>query len=172
MHNLIIALLVMMIGSATSGLARAEESNAPTSHTTQYIYCNVYLDTVCFGVAAGDTMTMQIPSDFVLDTVQLHDGIKAIIYQGNHPEDVFAGKTPINCPVATDSYRCSFIKSNQTYDIVYQSTENAPVIHIRLTGVTNKRRGEALSFLYGFRKCHAVGQSVQCTEDLVFKGVE
>lgn len=174
MTRKVIASLTTLLGVMGLYLACAHASLAsePAQQSaTRSVYCNVYLDDACFGIAQGDTLTMEIPSDFVLDTVRMGGGIQATIYKGYHPKDVFAGKAPKNCPVMGGAYQCRYVKSASQYDLLYQATANAQVIHMHIDGVTEMNSPAVTDFLSGFRRCHATGQSVQCTEERLFKGI-
>lgn len=171
MRNIIFLTLISMLSGLISNDALAQKS-ASVGHATRYVYCNIYLENACFGIAAGDSLKMEIPVDFVLDTVSLRDGAKAVIYEGNSPQNVFAGKTPKRCPNAHNAYQCRYIKSAKQYDLVYQPTAKARVIHVRLSGVTANNQANVADFLLGFRQCHSVGQSEQCTDDQVFKDID
>jgi hypothetical protein len=172
MRTHLVAWLVVLTALAATS-ARAEiPVSAPARHASRYIYCNVYLDDACFGIASGDTLKMEIPVDFVLDTVSLWNGVKVVIYEGHNPEDTFGGKTAMSCPAASDAHQCQYKKSAGQYDLLYQATANSQIIHLRITGITLANQAGVADFLSGFRRCRVTGQSEQCTDERIFNGID
>jgi hypothetical protein len=171
MRILLIIWLIVLAGFTSSGVRAEVSASKSAQPSTRYVYCNVYLDDACFGIASGDTLKMEIPVDFVLDTISLWNGAKVVIYEGNHPEDVFAGKVTKSCPATSGAYQCQYTTSSGQYDLLYQATDNSQAIHLRITGVTSINQAGVIGFLSGFRRCHAIGQSEQCTDERLFNGI-
>jgi hypothetical protein len=141
-------------------------------HQSRYIYCNVYLDNACFGIASGDALDMKIPADFVLYSVALASKARAEIYSGNNPQDdVFNSSRVAHCTPADSTGKCLYVKSADAFDVLYQASANASFIHIHLTGVKASNADDVNDFLANFRSCKPVDQSVQCTNHRIFKGV-
>lgn len=163
--------LAALAGLAVSSTRAEVPASVPAQHSTRYVYCNVYLDDACFGIASGDTLKMEIPVDFVLDTVGLWNGAKAVIYEGHNPEDAFGGKAAMNCPAANHAQQCRYAKSVGQFDLLYQAAANSQIIHLRITGITPANQTGVTDFLSGFRRCRAVGQSEQCTDERIFNVV-
>lgn len=166
-----VATVVAMMG-LVSGCLRAEPPTAPPAPAnTRYVYCNVYLTDVCFGLASGDVLKMELPADFVLRTVSLLNGAQAVIYEGNHPEDVFKGKAPKICPAADDVRQCQYTTTGNQTDVLYQAGGNSQMIHLRITGITDTNQAGVADFLAGFHRCKAVGQSEQCSNERPFADI-
>lgn len=162
-----LVVLAMFCGGTTS--SRAAEV---PSHQNRYIYCNVYLDDACFGIASGDTLNMKIPADFVLYTISLGTEAKVEIYSGNNPQDdVFNSPQVKHCTLTDSTGKCLYVKSADAFDLLYQANANASFVHIHLTGVKASNADDINDFLGNFRSCKPVDQSIQCTNDRIFKGV-
>lgn len=143
-----------------------------TQHQSRYIYCNVYLDRVCFGIAGGDSLAMQVPADYTLYTVVLAAGPKAVIYAGRSPQDdVF--KSPASKPCATidRSGKCTYIRSKDNVDILYEADTSSPYVHIHLSGLKPSSERDVQDFLGNFRACKPAGQSAECTDEHLFTDV-
>jgi hypothetical protein len=160
-------ILAMFYGGTTTSLA-----TDTSSHQSRYVYCNVYLDSVCFGIASSDTLDMKIPADFVLYTIELGSGAKAVIYSGNNPQDdVFSSSQSKYCEVSDSAGKCVYVKSPNALDLLYQADANASFVHIHLTGVKATNVDDVQDFLANFRSCKPVDQSIQCTNARIFKNV-
>lgn len=141
-------------------------------HQGRYIYCNVYLDVACFGIASGDVLDMTIPGDFVLYTIDLGRKVKATIYSGNNPQDrIFESKQARNCSKTTLTEKCLYVKSTDALDLLYQPSPNVSFMHIRLTGTSASVVSDVKDFLENFRSCKSVGQSIDCTNERIFEKV-
>jgi hypothetical protein len=165
------AWLIALMGVASGAQAQTPVF-APAKQSARYVYCNVYMSDACFGIASGDTLTMEIPVDFVLDTIRLWNGVQVVIYEGNHPQDVFAGKAVRSCSSASQAHQCRYTKTDSQWDIVYQAAASSQMIHLRITGVKPDNQAGVAGFLSGFRRCHAIGQSEQCTDERIFSGID
>ena len=162
-----LVVLAMFCGGPTS--SRAADVS---SHQSRYIYCNVYLDDVCFGIASGDALDMRIPADFVLYTVSLGTGVKVEIYSGDNPQDDAFNSPQIKHCTPTDSTgKCLYVKSRGTFDLLYQANPNASFLHLHLTGIQASNADDINDFLANFRGCKPVDQSIQCTNERIFKGI-
>ncbi len=162
------ALLILSIFCGGTPFSRA--ADAP-SHPNRYVYCNVYLDYACFGIATGDTLNMKIPADFVLYSLSLGAEVKAEIYSGHNPQDeVFNTPQVKHCKATDPTGKCVYVKLNDTFDLLYQANANASFVHLHLTGVKASDADDIKDFLGNFRSCKPVDQSIQCTDERIFKG--
>lgn len=166
-HSWIVMAIAFM--GLASGRLRAETPTTPPS--TRYVYCNVYMTDACFGLASGDVMKMELPADFVLRMVTLWNGAHVVIYEGNHPEDAFKGKTTKKCPAARDAHQCQYAVTGNQADVLYQAAGNSQMIHLRITRGTAANWASVADFLSGFHRCKAVGQSEQCSDERPFAGI-
>ena len=164
---------LLLVALATfCGGVHSSRAASVSSHQSRYIYCNVYLDTVCFGIASGDSLNMKMPADFVLYTVALGTKVKATIYSGSNPQDdAFKSPQVGHCPKTTATEKCLYVKSANALDLLYQPDVNASFVHIHLTGIRTSNTDDADDFLANFRSCRPVDQSVQCTNERIFKSV-
>lgn len=154
------------------GGTHSSRAASVSSDQSRYIYCNVYLDTACFGIASGDFLDMKIPADFVLYTVDLGTKIKATIYSGNNPQDdVFDSPQVMHCSTTTPTEKCLYVKSANALDLLYQPNTNAPFVHVHLTGIRASNTSDVKDFLANFRSCKPADQSIQCTNERIFKNV-
>lgn len=166
-----VGFLLMVLAMLCGGTHSSRAADQPP-HGSRYIYCNVYLDTACFGIANGDALDMKIPADFVLYTVKLGTDVKAEIYSGNNPQDrVFDSAQSKQCMPAGQPGKCLYVKSADAIDLLYQANANVAFVHIHLTGVKASNADDIKDFLANFRSCKPVDQSIQCTDERIFKGI-
>lgn len=155
---------------ASACLSEAPISSASAS--SPYVYCNVYLVTVCFGISHGDVLKMKIPADFSMYTINLANGLQVIIYDGRHPEIEINAAKAKPCENSDAVYICQVTSSAGQLNILYQPTSKSNIIHIRASGITDKNTAELRNFLNGFRSCRAIGQSMECTNSPIFSNVK
>lgn len=139
-------------------------------HKSKYIYCNVYLDYACFGIAAGDQLQMSLSADFTIYSISIGRVATGAIYYGRNPQ--WRGASNIkDCSKEQSGATCIYRDDSGIVDILYAARQGAPFIHIHLIGVATS--GDIVSdFLANFRRCEPSAQSVQCTEDRVFEMVQ
>jgi hypothetical protein len=158
---------------AATGVSSLSPADETTPHQSQYVYCNVYLDYACFGIASGDSLEMSIPVDFTLYSIGLGADVKAIIYNGNNPQDdAFKPSQSKQCAVTESTGKCVYVKSNSTFDLLYQANAKASFIHLHLTGLKPSNADNVNDFLANFRSCKPVNQNVQCTNERIFKNIK
>lgn len=136
----------------------------------RYIYCNVYTSTLCFGIAAGDSSRMSIPSDFVLYEFHLANGVTGSFYSGYNPEKTDETLVAVRRDFVGDdgSYEYRSMK-NGDRDIIYRSSrESEPIAHIRFHKMSDLQTLMAGDFLRNFRPCGTNGTGMNCTESRVF----
>jgi len=156
-----------------TGAPISSSSAETTPHQSPYVYCNVYLDYACFGIASGDSVEMSIPADFTLYSVTLGADVKATIYDGNNPQDeAFKSPQSKSCAAAGSTGKCVYVKSNTTFDLLYQANAKASFIHLHLKGFKPSNMDDVNDFLANFRSCKPVNQNVQCTNDRIFKNIK
>lgn len=161
-----------MAFAASCGGTHSSRAANVSPDQSRYIYCNVYLDTACFGIASGDFLDMKIPGDFVLYTVDLGTKIKATIYSGNNPQDdVFDSPQVMHCSMTTSTEKCLYLKSAKALDLLYQPNTNVSFVHVHLTGISASNIGDVKDFLANFRSCKSADQGIQCTNQRIFKNV-
>lgn len=142
------------------------------AHQSRYIYCNVYLDRTCFGIAGGDSMNMNLPADFTLYSVTLATGPKALIYWGYNPQDdVFNSPERKEFKTKDNSGKCRYIRSKDAFDLLYAADAKSPYVHIHLTDLSPSNAVDIQDFLGNFRACKTADQSVICSDERIFKGV-
>jgi hypothetical protein len=131
------------------------------------------MDYACFGISSGDTLSMEIPSDFAIYSINLKKELKASIYFGYNPQwRKDKPENAKNCSKNDMAMQCDYIESTGKLDILYEIKKTNQFIHIQMSGIDRSHPHEALDFLANFRSCTPVGQSIQCTEDHIFKGIE
>lgn len=76
MPKLALGLVVLM--SFTGASAESKRIN--------YLYCNIYTDNSCFGVASGEKVKISLASDFFVYEVEMAGGLSASVYSGGNPD--------------------------------------------------------------------------------------
>lgn len=139
----------------------------------RYIYCNVYMDYACFGISGGDSLSMEMPSDFIIYSVNIKNEVKSDIYFGYHPQwRKDRPENVKNCSKKDDTIQCDYMESIGKLDILYEIKSTNQFIHIQMSGIDRSHLHEVHEFLANFRSCSPAGQSIQCTDDRIFKGIE
>lgn len=164
MKRTVLAVLAVFSLTACSPL------RASSVHPDRYVYCNVHASTFCFGIAAGDTLNMTIPVDFVIYEVTTLKGVSGTIYVGRQPEE-----TPEELIVNRRSYNESGfdyeyrkLKSGE-FEILYRTPEQSSVIaHIRLKTADGGASKTLVDFLENFRPCVAASATSNCTDSSIF----
>ena len=134
----------------------------------RYVYCNVYLDDMCFGTAAGDTVTMINAGDYVIYRAELSGGQKVDIYAGYNPSaDLVYENDAKNCP-EKNSDVCSYKVTKEGADILYRKSPEAHYIHIHVNGHVDMA---AYEFVRNFRPCDATSNGIQCKNGSIFGGL-
>jgi hypothetical protein len=62
-----------------------QAKNVAQPRVEPYLFCNVYLSDVCFGIAAGDWLTLSHRGDFLLYNIHLTSGREGTVYYGFNP---------------------------------------------------------------------------------------
>lgn len=167
-----LSFVLLSVATLCGGTPPSRPANVST-YQSKYVYCNVYLDYACFGISSGDTLDMKIPTDFVLYSISLGAEVKVQIYSGNNPQDDGL-ESPLSkhCATADPMGQCLYIKRGEIFDLLYRASAYASFIHVHLTGVKASNANVIKDFLSNFRDCKPIDQSIQCTNDRIFKNVK
>lgn len=155
-------LLFLSIIFATCTTSEADESRA-NLRTAPYIYCNVTLPDACFGIAAGDKLTMEIVIDFVLYKVKFASGGSATIYYGFNPSS--------SDKRGTDFIACSGMNGfgvckkrtlkNGDMELIAARDGRSEALHIIVAG-DSKDQEIPNSFINNIRACKQTDSTISC----------
>ncbi len=162
-------------------LASCAQGNSPEKAATNhqkperkppYIYCNVYLQDACFGVASGDSLRMQIPIDFTMYEVTLSGGVKAEIYYGTNPDipKVLPGEKSWRSTDGT--FRIFDVaqpgrSTTSNYVFAPAHSKSGNVVHVRIFSSAGNDN-VVKSFIANFRPCEAEDSSLHCRDYSLF----
>jgi hypothetical protein len=157
MMKLIATFLLLAAASATASTSPAIPRTGP------YVYCNVYLSSVCFGIRSGDNLTMEIPADFVLYRIQLAFGAQATIYVGDNPELRQTDESKFqSCPHHNGFTECKQFKGAGIIEFIGRNDAKSPFVHVVLR--FEKESPALTSFLNNVRACTRAGASITCSQ--------
>jgi hypothetical protein len=157
-----IRLSVLLFLTLSSWSSSAQQQPSPTTGGS-YVYCNVFASGACFGIAAGDSLTMSIPVDFVLYEVALSFGRKATIYSGYHPSTDAKSAEFKPCAQNRGFLECrSRSLPGGGFEMLALSNENSPYLHVQVSG--GEGNDAALqSFIGNIRACTRSPLQVSCS---------
>lgn len=167
-------LLLASCAQSDSSKPVAASSNRSPERKPPYVYCNVYLQDACFGVAGGDSLQMKIPIDFTMYEATLPSGVKAEIYYGTNPDIPKSMSGEKSWRSADGAFRIFNVKqpdgstiSNYVFAPAHSRIGN--VVHVRVSAPTGSAN-VVKSFIANFRPCIAEGPSLHCRDDSLFGG--
>ena len=160
--RVILALLAMLLFSTCIH----GQGKLPGGH--RYIYCNVYLDDVCFGVAAGETVVMTNAGDYTVYRVELSGGRKVDIYAGYNPSADVVEKVDAQACPGKISGECSYKIANEGSDILYRRSRESRYIHIHIHGRADVA---TFDFIRNFRACKSDDGGLRCENESIFDGL-
>ncbi|QDE41079.1 hypothetical protein FIV34_18645 [Luteibacter pinisoli] len=168
MKSLAAMAAVIMAASATGLPAAASAKSAPSKEPQ---FCNIYLDTVCFSLPAGQPLDVSLPMDFMLYKMPLPGGGNVTIYSGYNPERALEGKATRKCATGMKAERCEFADDGKVFDLIYDTGGMSNLTHIHIDGLSAANRAAAKALLDGFHACTSHGISMTCTPDKPFRDV-
>ncbi|MBV6846719.1 hypothetical protein KWH29_15410 [Xanthomonas campestris pv. paulliniae] len=140
------------------------------SKRINYLYCNIYTDNSCFGVASGEKVKISLASDFFVYEVEMAGGLSASVYSGGNPDiqSKILDRKFEDC--TEDDGVCKFIDfQGGIVEAVYSEARNVNSTHLIVRGVTDANLALAKEFVENFRGCKSVGASVECKDLPIFK---
>ncbi|MBB4130002.1 hypothetical protein [Xanthomonas sp. 3075] len=140
------------------------------SKRINYLYCNIYTDNSCFGIAPGEKVKVSLPSDFFVYEVEMAGGLSVSVYSGRNSniQSKIVDRKFEDC---TDGDGvCKFIDfQGGVVEAVYSKARNVNSTHLIVRGVTDANLALAKEFVENFRGCNSVGESVECKDVPIFK---
>lgn len=142
------------------------------AESKEYVHCNVFLDTVCFGIRDGDTYSVQVKVDFKLSNITLKNGDTLEIYEGRHPEP-FDFSAAYLSKISSEGYLVSAIKTDSLQQRIFVEPIEKRIpttdIFVKLhdNDVTTIR-----DFLENFKSCSRTKLEVKCSERSLFTKLE
>lgn len=160
MRKLALGLVALM--SFTGASAENKRNN--------YLYCNIYTDNSCFGIASGEKARIILNSDFFVYEVEMVGGLSASVYSGGNPgiQSKILDRKFEDC--TEDDGVCKFIDfQGGIVEAVYSKARTVNSTHLIVRGVTDANLALAKEFVENFRGCKSVGESVECKDLPIFK---
>lgn len=158
MRSLLFALLVALV--CPGGQVAAAELQGRES---PYLFCNVYLSGACFGLAQGDTLTMEVVLDFVIYDLKIGDNKSIRVYSGFNPSLLKDQKQSFSKCLLIDTQ--SPCKSREIDDAGFEAligpAKNGSFVHVIVKdGMRDER---VRKFLRNVRSCKNAGDvSIAC----------
>jgi hypothetical protein len=142
-----------------------------TQKDNRYVYCNVFLETACFGIAQGDNLNMQIPFDFLLYGIKFSFGGSAQIFSGFNPERIDSNSVLISSNCGRKSDSCNLYRvAQEQYRLLFEV--DGDFLDVSLSGISIDNFEEFNSFLHNFRHCSRSGSGVMCGEERIFYNLQ
>jgi hypothetical protein len=150
----------------------AHSGPLPGPDKGRYPYCNVYMNSLCFGIAPGERLSMDIGSDFVIYKVSLIKGASVDIYDGYNADsdDIKNDRSSIDCSIG--KFKCLSRNIGKDASEIFFNNENSGnEVFIKING-KNINNGDVINdFVHGFRGCERKAQSVMCADTKVFSSI-
>ena len=132
----------------------------------RYVFCNVYLEDSCFGIAGGDSLQMSIPGDYMIYQVAISGGMTAMIYSGYNPED--RNDNLLKSCSQGHEYCAYQFERNDAIDAYYSAGKGKSYLHVSISGINEKNILYAQEFLENFRECKSENNSLICGNRSIF----
>lgn len=169
MRLIVHVMILLLVGFTTPKLYAGSDSD--------HCYCNIYLDTLCFGVKRGDVLTMQIPVDFVLYDIKFHAGGHVRIYYGDNPSDVEENEVLVKREGDIDAGELSLYRVKEDrYRIICRKSDSdkgikgwlEPIMDMDINGITSENYRSYNDFLFDFATCKTKENNVVCSGESAF----
>ncbi len=146
---------VMAILFAASGSSFSEQALASVA-PQNYVHCNVFASVVCFGIGGGDKLEMSLPRDYVLYSVALAQGPRAVIYDGFNPNFASRRLKALVQRCFSERRDCSFVdRTEDQVEAVHFDAASGQAVHIVITKAERGEVSDADEFLMNFRACRS-----------------
>jgi hypothetical protein len=146
-----------------SQLGIASEKPVP-GRAKPYLFCNVFLSDGCFGIAAGDKLTMQVVTDFVQYDLLFSAGGSARLYSGYNPNVTQENGEFENCAW---HHRFSECKTRVFHDgrreFLARRSAKSTAIHLVVDATVSSIIVE--SFIRNIRSCTSSQKIIRCDSD-------
>ncbi|WIH04912.1 hypothetical protein KHF85_19560 [Xanthomonas translucens pv. graminis] len=167
---IVIVIFILLVGCSES---IEDSSGRKVGRISPYVYCNVYLQEACFGIAPGDKLEMKINIDFTYYRVFLPGKRIVEIYYGTSPGSSEPGVTK-NSWSSTDGEVKIFITKSlgnnmeaQHYLYKPYSSKVGNVSHLKLFNCSKEDK-IIKSFVDNFRPCISTDSGISCSEKFLF----
>ena len=129
-----------------------------------YLFCNVFLADGCFGIAAGDKLTMQVVTDFVQYDVMFASGGSAHLYSGFNPNIAQADEKFKNCAWDQKFSECSIrVLNDGRTEFFARRSAKSTAIHLMFEAKVSPIIVD--SFLRNIQSCTSSLKIIQCDAD-------
>ncbi len=159
MRNFMSVLLVILIGSLAGQAVAAEKQG----REPPYLFCNVYLPGACFGLAQGDTLTMEVVADFVVYDLKIADGKSIQVYSGFNPSLLTDQKGAFSkCQLIGTQSPCKSRDVDEAgFEALIGPAKNGSFVHVIVKdGIRDER---VRNFLRNIRSCKNSGDvAINC----------
>lgn len=154
-------LLIALIFLTNTTLANSSTGPKP-AQIEPYLFCNVFLADGCFGIAAGDRVTMQIVTDFVLYDLVFASGKRARLYSGFNPSVIDGqGEKFRTCEWHQDFGDCATrTLDDGRVEFLARRNKKSTVIHVVIDAGIAPR--VVNSFLRNIRPCVLRSKTIRC----------
>lgn len=160
-HILTLAAILLF---SNSGVAGEKLNSGGGERTKPYLFCNVFLADGCFGIAAGDRLTMQVITDFVQYDLVFSSGGSARLYSGFNPNVIQEDGKFENCAWNQRFSECKtrVLKDRRTEFIARRSAKST-AIHLMFDATVSP--SIVNSFLRNIRSCASNVKIIRCESE-------
>lgn len=156
-HILVVAILLF----SNSGVAGEKLDSGGGERTTPYLFCNVFLADGCFGIAAGDRLTMQVITDFVQYDLVFSSGGSARLYSGFNPSVMQENGKFESCKWSQRFSECkSRVLNDRRTEFIARRSAKSTAIHLIVDASVSSTIVN--SFLRNIRPCTSNGKIIRC----------
>jgi hypothetical protein len=129
-----------------------------------YLFCNVFVADGCFGVAAGDRLTMQVVTDFVQYDLMFSSGGSARLYSGFNPNIMQDDAKFEDCDWNQSFSECKTRTLNdRRTEFIARRSAKSTAIHLVFDAKVSPRIIN--SFLRNIRSCRSDLKIIRCDSE-------
>lgn len=156
MNRTLFAWMQLAGGSACTA-APQQLSREPAA---SYAFCNVFTSSACFGIAPGDRLTMEIPADFVMYSVEFASGSTAKVCVGGNPSLATSAEMPLGtCYEKSGFVECRVrTLTDGTTEYLVRGGSQSDFVHVTISA--NASPSSTTSFLNNIRACSKQGATL------------
>jgi len=167
MRGLIKKLLLILISINIPCVSATMIDNSPSS---DYLFCNIFMTSACFGIASGDEVEISMPVDFFLYKVRLSQGVFIQVYEGYNPKPIVDQDISAQQECASTKFKTCVldIMKDGKYIVEYKHDNRSTEVQIAFQGITEGNKNKIKDFLGNFRSCIRIDDSVTCSQEKIF----
>jgi hypothetical protein len=164
MRILYIPIMSAILLFGNSGVAGEKIDAGGGGRIKPYLFCNVFLADGCFGIAAGDRLTMQVITDFVQYDIMFSSGGSARLYSGFNPNVMQEDGKFENCAWSQRFSECKTrVMNDRRTEFIARRSAKSTSIHLVFDATVSPIIIN--SFVRNIRSCTSNVKIIRCDSE-------